>query len=430
MRAVKRLFPILTLLAACGSNSNGPPVVDKTVPFDGTFCTLPGSVVTQGGMRYRVTGGPSSPSFGWLTVPDGFCVHHYATVPNARQVKLSGTDLFVASPTKLTTGGGANGMSAILVIPDDDHDGFGDAPQTFLSSLPATQGMLFTGNSFYYQDDTKIRRLDFQPGMRSAAMAGDVVADIKVYVSPLHWPKVMDVADDGTIYVTNGGDQDEKCDPTRPFHGGVLKLDGSPGGAQVEKGFRNPIALRCRVGGGSCWVAELSLDYSGDEGGREKITQVAQGHDLGYPCCATLNLPFPSVSPTPDCSQVEPDNNAFIIGETPFGIEFDQARMWPAPFTGSLFVTLHGEFPSWAGAKLVAIATDPTTGAPMPSSDLMGNPTGALSDFATGWDDGKRDHGRPASLTMAADGRLFLSDDNAGEVMWIAPVGLVDPTPP
>ena len=74
---------------------------------------------------------------------------------------------------------------------------------------------------------------------------GEVVIDIQVYVSQLHWPKTLDVADDGTIYVTNGGDQTEPCVPEHPFHGGVLEIDGtlaaSPGLQGLSKPHRHPL---------------------------------------------------------------------------------------------------------------------------------------------------------------------------------------------
>jgi len=50
-----------------------------------------------------------------------------------------------------------------------------------------------------------------------------------------------------------------------------------------------------------------------------------------------------------------------------------------------------------------------------------------LVDFATGWDDGLRDHGRPAAATFAADGRLFIANDANGDIFWIAPVTLNAP---
>jgi glucose/arabinose dehydrogenase len=45
-----------------------------------------------------------------------------------------------------------------------------------------------------------------------------------------------------------------------------------------------------------------------------------------------------------------------------------------------------------------------------------------MVDFATGWDDGTQTHGRPATVTFSADGRLFVANDNNGVVFWIAPL--------
>jgi len=193
---------------------------------------------------------------------------------------------------------------------------------------------------------------------------------------------------------------------------------------------RFPIAIRCLPGKGSCWVAELSLDASGDDGGREKIVPIHDGDNYGFPCCATKDLPFPGISPAPDCSTVVPEENAFEIGDTPFGIDFDVAHKWPAPYTGALFVALHGKFGTWEGSRLVAIATDPTTGAPLPSSDIPGGPNDALHELAGGWDDGKQDHGRPAAVAVADDGRVFVANDADGSIVWFAPLRLADPTSP
>jgi glucose/arabinose dehydrogenase len=422
---------VLVLATACGDNLV-KPITDRDVPFDGTFCTLPGTFVHDGDDRYHINGGPEGPRLDWLTIPDGFCMHYFDSVPSARQIKFAPSgELFVASPSRGTAGGAPKGVGAIVVLADDDHDGQADAHGSFLDNIEAVQGLLFTGGFLYYQDDTKIRRTPYTAGQRTG-LAGEQMVDIDVYVSTLHWPKVMDVADDGTIFVTNGGDQGEMCDPTNPlpFHGGILKLDGSVGGAQVMKGFRNPIAIRCLPGKGSCWVAELSLDASGGDGGREKIVPVHDGDNYGFPCCATQNLPFPGISPPPDCSTVVPEANAFEIGDTPFGIDFEVPHKWPAPYTGALFVALHGKFGTWEGSRVVAIGTDPTTGAPLPSSDIPGGPNDALHEFAGGWDDGKQDHGRPAAVAIADDGRVFVANDADGSIIWFAPLGLADPTSP
>lgn len=400
------------------------PAVDASIAHP---CTLPGSIqYTSNGVVVvgRLTDG--APDLSFLQVPQGFCVHYFATVGNARQLRFApGGELFVTSPTTGTTGGGPGGEAAIVIVPDDDHDGVGDAPVTFLSNLPSTQGLLFAGGQFYYQDHTAIMTMRYAPGQRTPAAATQF-ANITVYTDQLHWPKTLDVADDGSIYVGNGGDQGETCDPARPFHGGILRLDGTPGGAQVAKGMRNPINVRCWHGHSTCFALELAKDYSASEGGREKMIPIRDGDDWGFPCCATQNLPYADVipsSPTPDCSGITPDTASFLIGDTPFGLDFELGK-WPAPWTGDAFVASHGAAGSWAGARIVAIGMDPTTGLPVPSSDRNGDDEGGMIEFATGWNASQRQNGRPAAITFAPDGRLFLANDQNGVIVWIAPMSL------
>jgi glucose/arabinose dehydrogenase len=389
------------------------------------FCDLPGSVVHTSDGVTTVPGAPAgTPDLAYLGLPSGFCAHYFGNIGNARQVRFaSNGELFIASPTTLTTGGGPNGKSAIMILPDENHDGFADDAITYLANLPSTQGLLFANGHFYYQDSTQIRRVPYVPGDHAPSGPSELVADITLYTSALHWPKALDQADDGTIYVSNGGDQGEACDPTHPFHGGILALDGSPGGTPVAKGCRNPIAVRCQKGHNHCFASELARDYSGSAGGREKLIPIHQGDDWGFPCCASQNLPYSDIFPVPSCSGVTLDTDSFIIGETPFGVDFEPGQ-WPSPWKDSAFVTLHGAAGSWKGARIVAIAVDPTTGMPLPASNADAGPSSAMVDFATGYDDGSHAHGRPAAVTFSADGRMFVTNDTTGDILWISPVGM------
>ena len=414
------------------SLTDAPPPLDASIPNP---CSLPGTVqYTAGGGTQVVPGGSGRGDLSFLKLPAGFCAHYYGNVGNARQIRFApGGELFVASPTRGTTGGGGGGKSEIDVLPDDDLNGEADSAIKFLGNLPATQGMLFTPGSLYYQDDTQIMQLPYQRGQRAAAGTPTSVLSVTIYSSSLHWPKVLDAADDGTIYVGNGGDQGETCDPTRPFHGGIVKVDPTvqssdplscgPSCSEVAKGLRNPIALRCQHGHDNCFALELALDYSGADGGREKLLPIRQGDDWGFPCCASKNLPYATLSPAPDCSATASEFDAFVIGDTPFGIDFAPAT-WPAPYSGAAFVTLHGVAGNWQGERLVSIAVDPTSGMPMTGNDLMMVDMGAIGDFGTGWDDGSQKHGRPSAVAFSSDGRLFVANDNDGDIFWIAPMAM------
>jgi glucose/arabinose dehydrogenase len=437
---VKQLLFVLPFLLSCSSNDSetldmAVPRADLHVPrFDGprpdglspsALCNLPGAIQFTGSGTVEIPGGVASPNLSFLHLPVGFCAHYYGNVGNARQIRVApGGELFVASPTTATGGGGPNGQAAIVVLPDDDLDGYADAPVSYLSNLPSTQGLLFSGSYFYYQDHTSVMRVPYSPGDRAPSGTSATLSTVNVYVDVLHWPKTFDITDDGkTIYIGNGGAQDDLC-PLNGFHGGILGIDATaPAGsspAQVATGFRNPIAVRCHRGFGQCYAVELALDGSGNAGGREKVVPIRNNDDWGYPCCATTNTPYGTVTSNPDCSKVASESAAFIIGETPFGIDFESGT-WPAPWTKNLFIVLHGKYGSWKGARVVGVPTDPVTGAPMSSSDLSGQTKG-LTDFATGWDDHSLQHGRPAAITFAPDGRLFVANDNNGDIFWIAPL--------
>lgn len=426
--------PSATATATATGAPSAPPSPTPThtpiVPTPGDFCALPGSLQFTAVGPNLVPGAPiGTPDLGFLTLPVGFCAHFFANVGNTRQLRFAPSgELFVASPTKFTTGNGQRGRAAIVVLADDDADGFADEPTTFLGNLPATTGMVFTGGYLYYQDATFIRRVPYSPGQRTAMGASEEVANINHYTSFLHWPKPLDVDDDGTIYVGNGGDEGELCNVAdRPFTGGILKLDGTPGGAQIAKGFRNPIALRCLRGRNLCFAIELARDYSNAQGGREKLLPIRAGDDWGFPCCATKDRAYSDLrNPVPDCSGVSAEIDSFYIGHTPFDLDYVTSA-WPEPWNHRAYVPLHGVFGSWSGARVVGIELDKMTGYVLPGSDLPGTPKGAMEDFATGWDDGSMAHGRPAVVAVSADGRLFLGNDNTGDIIWIAPMSLSAP---
>jgi glucose/arabinose dehydrogenase len=412
-------------------------------------CALPGAVVFTAAGRSVVPGGAAGwPDLGFLTLPPGFCAHYYGTVGDARQLRFApGGELFVASPSALSTGGNSgSGLSAIVVLPDDDHDGVADATLTFLSfpklgmSGAMSQGMLFAPGFFYYQDGaapgTSIMRVPYASGDRKPSGASEQVASLfgpGIHTSALHWPKTMDIADDGTLYVANASDQAEACVEPHVFVGGVYQIDPAPGGPNpngkpIAQGLRNPIAIRCAKGHDQCFALELAKDYSGGAGGREKLIPIRPGDDWGYPCCATQGVPYAGTTDqhdaTPDCAAVTGESNAFLIGDTPFGVDFEGGR-WPAPWTGQAFVVTHGALGTWAGARMVAIPMNPATGLPEPSTNLDGGAAGMV-DFATGWDPAQVDggvmtNGRPAALAFAPDGRLFVANDYTGVIFWIAP---------
>jgi glucose/arabinose dehydrogenase len=427
-----------------GSRDVGP---DRSLPIDvdarpptGAFCSLPGSIVFTGSGPEVMPGDDAAVSakMDWLTLPQGFCAHYYGQVPMARQLRFAPDGrLFVASPCCGTTGGGNDGRSAIVVMPDADQNGEADSVTQYLGGLPKTQGLLFTGGYLYFQGDPadagsnglSVMRVPFATGDVSPSGPVETVTTITAPQSPGHWPKMLDVAPDGTIYVTNGGDQGDPCLSTDPVRGAIFTVNADGSNSLVAKGFRNPIALRCETDHDTCYALELEYDFSNAAAGREKIVPVLPGSNWGYRCCATANTPYTGLTyqdtgGTPDCSDVSQEPVSFQIGETPFGIDYETGK-WPAPWTYRAFVAMHGVFGSWTGARVLTVARAPGTGAILPATDLDGGESANMLDFALGWDDTHMDHGRPGSVTFAPDGRLFVGDDVEGVIFWVAPVDLM-----
>jgi len=426
------------------ATETAPPPTTTATPeatVSARFCDLPGSYRHTTDGLVIVPGGPvDAPDLSFIDLPDGFCAHYYAKVGNPRQLRFApGGELFVASPTTGTTGGGRSGQAGILVLPDDDADGVADSSMTFMGGLPSdrpmrsTQGLLFTGGYLYYQDNrptdtlgTLIMRVPYAAGDRTPSGPSEQVEDITIHNSVLHWPRAMDIADDGTIYVANGGDQGDPCErPVQRFRGGILKLDGTPGGTIVARGFRNPISLRCARGHNRCYAIELTRDFTHGIGGREKLVEIREGDDWGFPCCATKGVRFPGSPQDTDCSHVPQDINSFIVGNTPFDLDFETGK-WPEPWNNRVYVPLHGAYGTWTGARVIGISLDPITGEVLPGTEFEGQ-EGALREFAAGWDDGTMSHGRPGTVAFKPDGRLFVGNGVSGLIIWIAPLDLRGP---
>jgi len=196
-------------------------VVDAAPPSDAMydrFCDLPDRVrYTSSGMEV-IAGGRETERLSFMQLPSGFCGHFFANVGNVRQLRFApGGELFAASPTSGTTGGGIGGRAEIVILPDDDKDGQPKSPSRFLQNLPSTQGILFANDHFYYQDATAIMRRPYATGDRQPSTPIETVATSRSTCRPAIGRSRSTKPTTARIYVGNGGDQGEKLRPEPPF---------------------------------------------------------------------------------------------------------------------------------------------------------------------------------------------------------------------
>ncbi len=398
----------------------------------GTFCGLTSAAPVPAG----------------LTVPAGFCARRYSAsdattplVPRVIRIAPNG-DVFITAPGRSTAGGAQGGKGAILVFPDDDHDGRADAELVFaagggpfdgtecadLDENPddtnCIHGLAIHQDHIYYTRWSDVRRVPYKAGDRKATAKSELVATVgmgsnSVDVAYYRFTHTIDVTKAGQMFVSRGRFDSFACEDEESVRGALLgfSLNGPlPTTAKtVADGFRNPMYLRCDSFD-VCYANELTGDSWQNIGGREKLVRIPTNkvENYGYPCCVAPNL---SASPGADCSKVEAELVAYPLGDTPFGLAFAPST-WPAPYNGAIFVAKHGTNGAWENSDVVYIKTDPATGAPASGE----NP------FTNGFGRGEGTiNGRATDVAFHPDGRMFVIDDTSGLIFWVAPLELALP---
>ena len=380
---------------------------DGGIPSGTVFCDLPGGAATG------------------LTVPADLCIHKFAQLKTPRVLAFApGGEVFVASPSAFTAGGAPAGIGGIYALADDDGDGVADAPAIYARSadLSTVHGLAFVSDhELVYTVGDAVYALPYASGQRT----GDTTARAKLAGLPTggasRFTHTLATGADGSLYVSTGQTDNDQC-PATIRVGAVLRVGPGhdPAGDVVVSGCRNPMYLRCAPWG--CYAAELTGDGWSGIGGAEKLIEVKDGADYGYPCCIDHGVPNPQLSPPPSpapgCSQVAVSVQSYPLHDTPFGFDFDVPRRWPAPYTGGLFIAMHGSFFNhWAGERVGWAPVDATTH----------RPTADLATLVGGFGMTGPVVGRPADARFSPDGRLFIADDQGGGVYWIAPRTLKKP---
>jgi glucose/arabinose dehydrogenase len=184
-------------------------------------------------------------------------------------------------------------------------------------------------------------------------------------------------------------------------------------------GLRNCVGMLVHPQTGDLFCSVNERDELGDNLPPDYVTRVRQGGFYGWPWY------YLGAHEDPRLKGIRPDlKDKAIVPDTliqahsaPLGMVVYQApagakNAFPKEYEGDIFLALHG---SWnrgirTGYKVVRVMMK------------NGVPTGQYQDFMTGMVLSDRDvWGRPAAVTVAADGALLVVDD-AGGVLWrVAP---------
>jgi glucose/arabinose dehydrogenase len=146
------------------------------------------------------------------------------------------------------------------------------------------------------------------------------------------------------------------------------------------------------------------------------IDLLRPGGNYGWPYCWDNGQPDPAVASAPGyCAHTINPLVELPAHSAPLGLTFYGGSLLPARYRGGLVVAYHGStyrtLPT--GYKVVYI--------PVP-----GTQAGPPQDLITGWLTSSTSYsfwGRPVGVLVAADGSLLVSDDDAGVIYRLAPLG-------
>jgi len=200
----------------------------------------------------------------------------------------------------------------------------------------------------------------------------------------------------------------------------VLAFDPEGKGRRnFANGLRNCVGMLVHPDTGDLYCSVNERDELGDNLPPDYVTRVKQGGFYGWPWYYLGDHEDPrlkGIRPDLKGKATVPDTliqaHSAPLGMTVYHAPPGAKNAFPKEYDGDVFVALHG---SWnrgirTGYKVIRVMMK------------NGVPTGQYQDFMTGMVLSDRDvWGRPAAVTVAADGALLVVDDAGGVVWRVAP---------
>ena len=360
-----------------------------------------------------------------LHVPAGFLVSTIAHVGGARELAaLPNGDLIV----------GTSG-SSIAIVPNAESAGAAGASATFatVGDAPA-QGVAYGANFVFVATQHGVYRIPYASGAQSGTAAK--IASVRTGpVAPnsdgdVHTTSSVGVSG-STLYV-GVGSSCNACAETDPTRATVqrMNLDGTGMTTQAAR-WRNAMAFATDPATGAVWAGGAGQDSLAAAHPYEFMDAVSTRTapaDYGWPTCEENHVAYTAGA---NCANVVVPALEFPAYSTIIGATFYPAAQsgryaFPAPWSGGMFVGLHGSWHAAGGVPVDPphVAFVPFSGAAPARAVNWSDPTAQWNDFFSGFQhaDGSRS-GRVTGVAVGAQGSLFVADDQNGVVYRIRPSG-------
>ena len=341
-----------------------------------------------------------SPTLDQIKLPPGFSIELVARVPSARAMTWGdrGT-LFVGSSA-------GNVYALTFAAP---NAGGQASVHTIASGLRDPGGVAFHNGALFVSAVSRVLRFD-DIEHRVQSPAEPVVVTDKLPSDGHHGRKFIAFGPDGKLYV-NVGAPCNICepDPERYAHIERMNADGS-GRETVARGVRNSVGFDWDPRTKELWFTDNGRDMLGDDVPPDELNHVTKvPQHFGYPYCHGGDISDPEFGKQHPCSEFVPPARKLGPHVASLGMRFYTGTQFPTAFRNQIFIAEHG---SWNRSQKIGYRVT------LVRLDAAGKAV-AYEPFAEGWLQGDRVWGRPADVSVAPDGSLFVSDDTAGAIYRI-----------
>jgi glucose/arabinose dehydrogenase len=383
---------ILFFLSGCASTAT-PPSQLPTQATQGPTATQSARAAD----RYAPTSGIPG-----IHLPAGFQISVYATGLQTPRFMTHGPN-----GTLLVANRGANSIVAFPTGASAAHAG---TPRVVASNLNDPTSLVIHDGYLYVGEGSSIARMALGNDLKAGPIQR-IITDLPL--GGQHSTRTVLIGPDQHIYVSIGSDCNV-CMEQDPHRAAIwaYNMDGSQGHLYAQ-GLRNAVGMAINPRTQQIWVDVNGRDNLGDNIPPETVYTLTDQGDYGWPRCHGGNIPDPQFGQAPNaCQGVQQPLVKMQAHSAPLGMDFYPVNVtqFPTEYRDGLYIAFHG---SWnrttpTGYKVVRIPL------------LHGSVAGPAEDFISGWlkSDGSVS-GRPAGLTIAPDGSLFVSDDMNGAIYHI-----------
>ena len=330
-----------------------------------------------------------------LKLPPGFQLELFARVPNARQMALGKTSLFVGSMQA--------GKVYAVPLKGPRH------PVVIAENLEMPVGVAFRDGDLYVSAVSRIVRLRNIEAQLNKPPRPEVVSEAYPTESHHGW-KFIAFGPDGKLYVPVGAPCNI-CEPDPDRYALITRLDVASGKIEVvARGVRNSVGFDWEPQSGELWFTDNGRDSLGDDAPPDELNRVSRpGQHFGYPYCHGGTIADPELGRSRRCDAFVPPVQNLGAHVASLGMRFYTGKAFPARYHNAVFIAEHG---SWNRSR--------KSGYQVSVVRLQGNRVVSYEPFITGWQRGESAWGRPADVLVMPDGSVLVSDDHAGAIYRIS----------